>query len=137
MQGTTLYPLNQLKNSYPDAYGNAIEKYKGREFLMSVKVPILEALWNDFIFLSPIHPHILYKEYLAAMKQSGLENLPAEREFYKIPIEKINESKCVVHMHSRLRPCDYSQTGQCEDHYTDAWINDFYPIKIADYKEMK
>ena len=60
MQGDFLSPLNQLKDIYPEAYAEAVKKYEGREFLMNVGIPTLDCLWNDFLFLTAVHPFDLH-----------------------------------------------------------------------------
>jgi hypothetical protein len=47
--GDIIYPLNQLKDIYPDHYTREIKKYEGREKLMDVRNPILNCLWNDVV----------------------------------------------------------------------------------------
>jgi hypothetical protein len=56
LEGHTLYPLNQLKDSYPALYEAHLSKYEGREFLLTTKIPLLDCLWNDVLHFSPVHP---------------------------------------------------------------------------------
>ncbi len=56
MKGDILYPLNTLKEKYPELYGEHINKYKGREEILDLIIPTLQCLWNDAIHLSAIHP---------------------------------------------------------------------------------
>jgi len=46
LKGTTLYPLNQLKNIYPDVYERHVKKYAGR---------------GQWPLLYHLVPHVLYK----------------------------------------------------------------------------
>ena len=48
-RGTTLYPLNRLRDRYPDVYEAQRAKYRGREWLLEARVPLLDVLWNDVI----------------------------------------------------------------------------------------
>lgn len=56
MVGDTLYPLNELKEKYPEVYKKQKSKYKGREFVTERKIPYLDCLWNDVLHLTAVHP---------------------------------------------------------------------------------
>lgn len=56
MQGGILYPLNELKQKYPELYKKQVKKYEGREFVMDQIIPVLDCKWNDVLHLSAIHP---------------------------------------------------------------------------------
>jgi hypothetical protein len=56
MEGNILYPLNSLKNIYPEAYEKATSKYKDREHVKEMVVPFFNCLWNDVLHLSAVHP---------------------------------------------------------------------------------
>ncbi|MEX2369088.1 MAG: hypothetical protein WD552_01690 [Candidatus Paceibacterota bacterium] len=68
MQGTVLYPLNELKDVYPDIYEEAKSKYKGREAVMQQHIPFLDCLWNDVLHLTAVHPKDI-KEALGAERK--------------------------------------------------------------------
>lgn len=61
MEGSILYPLNELKTIYPTAYEREVKKYVGRESLMERRIPILNCLWNDVIHLTAVHPEKVKK----------------------------------------------------------------------------
>ncbi len=67
MQGTTLYPLNELKKQHPDVYNEQVKKYEGREALLESKIPTLSCLWNDVLHFTAVHPKIVKD----AMSQLG------------------------------------------------------------------
>lgn len=56
MWGTTLCPLNELRELAPKIYERARVKYEGRETLPAQRIPTLDCLWNDVLHLSPVHP---------------------------------------------------------------------------------
>lgn len=56
MIGNILFPLNKLKDVYPSLYREEVKKYQGREVLLQRKIPQLDCLWNDVIFLLAVHP---------------------------------------------------------------------------------
>lgn len=73
MEGTQLHPLNQLEHRLPNVYRREVAKYKGREKLLSERIPILDCLWNDALHLSAVHPKTLAKAFLrAGNKKKGL-----------------------------------------------------------------
>lgn len=90
MKGSILYPLNQLRDIYPDIYSLSISKYQGREYLLDQDIPILNCKWKEVIHLSPLHPNLIFKEL-------NKNNIPTRSEnfFYKIPIEKLVEDTTV------------------------------------------
>lgn len=63
MRGDVLFPLNALKNIYPDLYELKAQKYVGREQIMLEKLPSLDCLWNDVLHLSAVHPSLLRQAY--------------------------------------------------------------------------
>lgn len=90
--GDWIFPLNLMPflDGFSSIYEQAISKYEGREKLMSREIPTLNCLWNDVIFLSPLHPHEHYKEY----KRIGFT--PKHIEFFKIPIEVLKDKRVTV-----------------------------------------
>jgi len=56
LTGSVLYPLNQLKQVYPEVGVVHLKKYQGREALLSQRIPRLNCLWNDVLHFSPVHP---------------------------------------------------------------------------------
>ncbi|MDX1613091.1 MAG: hypothetical protein R3300_02205 [Candidatus Promineifilaceae bacterium] len=63
--GEVLYPLNQLRETYPDLYQSHVKKYQGRERLLTWRIPILDCLWNDVLHFSPVHPRQIRDGFLA------------------------------------------------------------------------
>lgn len=59
MQGNTLMPLNQMKDSHPELYAKQVRKYQGRDALLKRKIPILNCLWNDVLFFAPVPPEAI------------------------------------------------------------------------------
>lgn len=90
MIGNVLYPLNALKEMYPELYNSYIEKYKGREILTEYKIECLKCLWNDVIFLTAIHP----QKIKDALLESGYN--PKRNKWYKIPLDSLNISKLAI-----------------------------------------
>jgi hypothetical protein len=91
MRGDVLYPLNRLKAIHPDVYEREQRKYDGRERLLELRIPFLDVRWNDALHLSPIHPARL----AAAWRAAGVTSSAWEREFFAIPVERIDASRAV------------------------------------------
>lgn len=66
MEGSILYPLNQLRGKYPAVYARALRRYTGRESLLEERIPLLDCLWNDVIHFSPVHPQKVASAYRRA-----------------------------------------------------------------------
>jgi hypothetical protein len=91
MRGETLYPLNVLRTVDPELYAEERRKYAGREQLLELRIPVLDVLWNDALHLAPIHPYRL----AAAWRAAGLSSPAWEREFFEIPVERIDAQRAV------------------------------------------
>jgi hypothetical protein len=91
MRGGTLYPLNALRAAYPELYEEERRKYDGREQLLELRIPVLDVLWNDALHLAPIHPSRL----AAAWRTVGLSSPAWEREFFEIPVARIDAKRAV------------------------------------------
>lgn len=64
-RGDWIVPLNLMPHmdGFSKIHQLAMSKYQGREHLLSRIIPTLNCLWNDVIFLSPLHPNKHYEEY--------------------------------------------------------------------------
>ncbi|MDB5266580.1 MAG: hypothetical protein JWN89_395 [Parcubacteria group bacterium] len=93
MQGTVLYPLNTLKNIFPDAYQAHVKKYEGREILLQRRIKRLGCLWNDVLHLSALNPSIVDREMRKLGKGFALS-------YVEIPAEKLELEKTVVYLNS-------------------------------------
>ena|SRR3989344_6439292 len=92
MQGTTLHPLNILKNTHPDLYLAKAEKYRDRQHVMQKFIPTLECVWNDVLHLSSVHPAELKK----ALIESGMK--PRESKFYQIDPTLLDPKRTTVYL---------------------------------------
>ena len=95
MIGTTLYPLNVLKEKYPNVYAEHVKKYEGREKLLTTEVPPLQCLWNDVLHFTAVEPQIL-KSNLA---KAGIE-LPSTT-WFKVPVSLIQGDKSIAFTYRR------------------------------------
>jgi len=91
--GTTLYPLNQLRDINPELYKQKASKYTGREHVTERQIPLLDCLWNDVLHLSPIPPHKLKAVLLAA----GMED--RQFSYYQIVPALFAPKNTVIYLH--------------------------------------
>ena len=94
MTGNTLIPLNEMKAEIPHVYEEQVKKYKGREFMLENRIPILDCFWNDVLHMSPINPQTI----IDLWRKEGLYEYaggPQQIECYKIPVQILNEQQTV------------------------------------------
>jgi hypothetical protein len=96
LSGTKLYPLNQLKSISPWAYAKAVSKYAGREHVTQIVIPVFECLWNDVVFLSPVHPEKITK----ARRQAGLAaDYNKKKEWFVLDSDVLDQSQTLLYRH--------------------------------------
>lgn len=94
MRGTTLLPLNGLRDRYPDVYARERKKWDGRESVLDWVVPGLGVPWADTVNLSGLDPRLL----MAARVRLGVPfSRLLERPLARIPIERIAALPAVVY----------------------------------------
>ncbi len=76
--GTTLYPLNRLRDIDRRRFDHQKEKYKGRESLCEWELESFDCLWNDVVHLSPIHP----KDIFTALEEAGQRELKKRGPYF-------------------------------------------------------
>jgi hypothetical protein len=132
--GDALVSLNALNEISTELYNAAIEKYVGREYIMQIRLPILNCLWNEVVHLSPIHPQKIYD-----ILEPLIEGPRTKREWLEIPITSLSESSTItfscppVLIGSRL---DIS-TAECKPFSTSEYVgvNNIPPWTIKYYKD--
>jgi hypothetical protein len=93
-RGTTLLPLNALRDTYPDVYVRERVKYDGRESVMTYRVPHLDVAWADTVNLAALDPARL----AAARRRLGVGySKLLERRVVRIPVERLAGRRCVVY----------------------------------------
>ena len=92
--GTVLYPLNELKEIYPEAYVKEFSKYAGRKHITEQQIPGLNCLWNDVLHFSAVHPEKI-KE---ALREAG-ELSPFKRLYYQVDPRLIDPSRAIVYLY--------------------------------------
>jgi len=95
IKGNTLYPLNELKNIFPEVYGKHIKKYVGREFVMEQKIPKLNCLWNDVLHFSAVHPLEIKK----SLAEVGFKYENVSWDFYEINQSDLDQQKIIVYLY--------------------------------------
>lgn len=117
--GNYIIPLNRMADleEFAGIHKRAIAKYEGREQVLERVIPTLNCLWNDVVFLSPLHPHKHYLEY----QKLGFEM--KDNEFFKIPVEMLSGKRVTIW--NWPEPRSYS-----------SW-DDYSCLNIATYREMQ
>lgn len=95
MFGDILYPLNVLKDKYPEIYKEHKRKYEGREEVMDLIIPKINCRWNDALHLSAIHPKIVKDALCEAGGRSDYKML-----CYQIDPHILEPEKTVVYLYS-------------------------------------
>lgn len=95
--GETLYPLNALREHMPEVYAREAKKYEGREWLMSATIPGLEALWNDVVHFSLMHPSLIYQE----LSRQGFTHHKIAREWFEVPVTALDGRPAVIYKNTR------------------------------------
>jgi hypothetical protein len=90
MTGTILYPLNQLKDLYPEVYESQVKKYEGREKLLTTEIPLLDCLWNDVLHFTAVSP----EELNVNLAKADFYYDPTS--YYKIPVSMIEGDKSIA-----------------------------------------
>jgi hypothetical protein len=111
--GNSLVPLNVLKDTDPALYNFYKQKYNGREQLLERRIPLLDCLWNDVVFLQAIPPQDLYGAY----KLTGRTMF--KRSFFQIDPATLDRSLTAVWFQTDQPPegtCVPFQTGDLPDY---------------------
>ena len=99
MIGEVLIPLNEIQLIYPELYNTYSKKYfdhPERPSLLMKSIPKLNCLWNDVIFLLPLHPYYVYE----ALHSLGV-SIKKDLMFYKIPTERLMKNKNAVYYYNK------------------------------------
>ncbi len=123
MTGKILYPLNTLKEMYPDIYREHVEKYENRQHLLTRVIPTLNCLWNDVLHLTAVTPEELHNNLL---KAGIAEQKIKWRRWFKIELSKLDLRKVTVYLYKHN-----SRNGPSAEDFCDIDLN-----KISDYRTV-
>lgn len=87
--GDIIYPLNQLKEKFPDIYSREYAKYDNIKE-KDVEIPGF-GYWNNCVNLMPVNPGLVKKE----LEKYG-HDTNWEWRFYKINPDSLDNSKLVI-----------------------------------------
>lgn len=149
LEGTTLYPLNQLQAARPGLYTQHAKKYLGRENIMEEQLPLLHCKWNDVLHFSSTHPKVIVKELFASLKRLGIgESEIPDREWFEVPYSAIQSLPHVFfenhpsaqrqadqHLSADFRECNESELSlarefpqEMRDYYDDCYRKGVRPL---------
>lgn len=95
MTGNILYPLNEIKDKYPEIYEHHVLKYAGREQLLKHKIPILNCLWNDVLHFSAVHPDEIKK----SLTEAG-DKKEFTLKYYKVDPKLLKPEITIVYLYA-------------------------------------
>ncbi len=101
LEGDTLYPLNVLKEKYPEIYDKKVAKYEGRQEVLNWNIPPLNCLWNDALHLTAVHPRAV-KE---ALEEAGYMG-KYEVTCYEIDPTLLDPKNTIVYLYINERAKD-------------------------------
>jgi hypothetical protein len=88
MRGSALEPLSALRARHPDLHAAGRAKYEGeRARNLEIRVPGLDAMWDEVVHLMPLHPGRVYRAQLT----SGLE--PERLTFFRVPVDRLPSAR--------------------------------------------
>jgi len=94
LQGNILYPLNVLKEKYPEIYTQQVSKYIGREHITQQQIPVLDCLWNDVLHFSAVNP----KEIKQALIEAGYKDITMN--YYQVDPKLIDPKNAIVYLYA-------------------------------------
>ncbi len=130
--GSTLYPLNGLRETMPAVYAEHVRKYEGREHLLARRLDLWDCLWNDAVQCAPVHPH----KVMAAIREAGFAVKRSQRWFV-IPVERLSSPLAIYHTqqsHTGPLPSDAVKEITTSDYRE---LDDVPPETKAWYAELK
>lgn len=91
MQGSILYPRNELRALHPELAAEYDASYEGREEVAATYIPTLDCRWGDVLFMSAVDP----QNVIDTMREYGC---PVDFQItaYKIPIRLLDLDKLTV-----------------------------------------
>lgn len=97
LQGSVLYPLNVLREKYPEVYKKQASKYAGREHITQQQIPTLDCLWNDALHFSAVHP----REIKEALIQAGRDP-NFTMEYYQVDPTLLDPKNTTVYLYAHV-----------------------------------
>ena len=86
-----LYPLSEIATKHPDLYELYAAKYADRPQVPQQRIPHLNCLWGDVVFLTPVHP-----DRLCLVLAQCLEKSFPSFAYQEIPVADLDYSKLVI-----------------------------------------
>lgn len=138
IEGTSLIPLNALREEHKSTYESAVSKYQGREHLLKSIIPFLNCLWNDVLHLTAVHPSKVDK----ALKKTNLKEGLLTRTWFKVNPHILDKENTIVWLYPQDRveqfrkeffvPYNVSDLNNYSELHQDTL--DYYNSKIQEGK---
>jgi hypothetical protein len=132
-EGTTLYPLNVLKEVKPHLYDRAVAKYHtpGRKHILDCRVPPLDCAWNDVLHFSLLHPSVI---------RNAFNRLGRDIEFdsFELNIGMLDPARTVIYHFAHMSRRDMYRPGNFEPYSPEAVpVLSDVPAITQDYYKAK
>jgi hypothetical protein len=133
LEGTVLYPLNALKEIYPDIYKKEAQKYIGREQITQQRIPALDCLWNDVLHFTAVHP----QEVKQALIEAG-RTKDFTMSYYQIDPHMLDPKLSIVYLYAHTNK-DKSKEPENFEPYNSDDIGKFsiMPQATKDYYKQQ
>jgi len=132
-EGTTLYPLNQLKEVKPHLYDAVVSKYltEDRKHILDCHVPPLDCAWNDVLHFSLVHPSVIRRAFNRLGKDIEFDSFELDTSMLD------HENTAIYHFAHMSRSKMYSPGNFVP--YSDSLVPqlDDLPAVTLDYYESK
>jgi len=85
-----------IRDKIPEIYDLHNSKYVGREDLTKLYIPQLDCLWNDVLFMTPIHPQEHQNVY------DKFNYYARGTQFFKIPADMLNPAITKLYLYQKV-----------------------------------
>ncbi len=89
MDGTVLYPLNELKEKYPDLFSSRQEHHEHQPKVLEDSIPRLGCFWDDVLHFTALHP----TKIAEALKKLGYES---KLKYYEVDAKQLSPERTMV-----------------------------------------
>jgi hypothetical protein len=117
LTGTVLYPLNVLREKYPDLYAARQKHHEFQPHVLDSSVPKLGCFWDDLLHFTALNPMQISK----ALQTLGYK---LSLRYYEIDAAKLDPEKSIVYLNSPKEPGETTK------------ISDFVPFNPDEVEKL-
>ncbi|NRA68299.1 MAG: hypothetical protein HRU19_27695 [Pseudobacteriovorax sp.] len=123
LEGSILYPLNQIKERFPEAYHDHYKKYQNRADLPKIQVPKTGLTWSDFLHFSPYDFRALKAAAMSGLRDYAEHFAAFDRDYFRVDSHDLEADKLFIFFNRKKK-------GSTNDHNIAA-------EEIAPFSEYK